>query len=746
MRPDDPKSSPKKYRFLDFELDPAERSLTRNSQAIDLQAQVFDLILYLVEHPGETVSKDELLARVWRNHYLGDAAIAQAVRKARRALGDDGRKQAVIHTVHGRGIRFLPEVAEHRDRTSTELQPSQRFRRLRLAALATTGMAALVLGLVSFFAQPVQTFATERLVIFPFENASGQADLDWLQVGLAQTTALLLDEAGGLQSLTPRDLAEIPTGARAQQMGLLGASRGLEARIEQENGQFTLKWKLISGSSAQVLFGGEIVSGDSSQLARRLADAVLNVLAGQPDAPLPSQPLLQDPLAAELYARSIQAIYSNKNSEARALLQAALTREPASVPLRVAYAQASFDDSDVNQSISTARAVLDDLLLEDPVAAAGLVKTIGIELWNIGEVDASAEMLRRGLELLKGADANGLRASILNALALSLNSQLDHEAAWDSAARAELIFRQLNDPYHLSLVLTNMAYFAEDQGRIFQAGKLHEESLQIRQRYRFPELIAASQYGLARIERRSGNFDRAESLLNRSLATVTELGLAHDTFDNLEELAEINMRQNRWLDAQTRIEQAASIARQNRDSLGMAWANQVLGRLALQRNLVTTETLERIESARTALEGMGQTEDFFRASLELVQALLISRDDNQPLARRAREILLQLAASDGMSHRVLRLQYDATRAEALARDGQRNRAMDAYQELVLRARTIGVIDLEAEYAIRLGRLALSENQNELARSMLAIASRWSADYHRTVELAVALTNAEANPG
>jgi TolB-like protein len=56
------------------------------------------------------VTKDEIVAAVWQGEAVSDASISSRIRSARQAVGDDGARQAVIRTVHGRGFRFIPEV------------------------------------------------------------------------------------------------------------------------------------------------------------------------------------------------------------------------------------------------------------------------------------------------------------------------------------------------------------------------------------------------------------------------------------------------------------------------------------------------------------------------------------------------------------------------------------------------------------------------------------------------------------
>jgi TolB-like protein/DNA-binding winged helix-turn-helix (wHTH) protein len=99
-----------KYRFGEFELDPATVELRAEGELRRLEPQVFALIAYLVENRDRLVSRDELLEKVWDGRVVSDSALASRVKVARRALDDDGRAQRVIRTIHGRGFRFVAEV------------------------------------------------------------------------------------------------------------------------------------------------------------------------------------------------------------------------------------------------------------------------------------------------------------------------------------------------------------------------------------------------------------------------------------------------------------------------------------------------------------------------------------------------------------------------------------------------------------------------------------------------------------
>jgi TolB-like protein len=98
-------------RFADCELDAGRFELRRGGAPVAVEPQVFELIVHLARNPGRLVTKDELIEKVWGGRIVSDAALASRIKSARRALGDDGASQRLIKTVHGRGVRFLGELA-----------------------------------------------------------------------------------------------------------------------------------------------------------------------------------------------------------------------------------------------------------------------------------------------------------------------------------------------------------------------------------------------------------------------------------------------------------------------------------------------------------------------------------------------------------------------------------------------------------------------------------------------------------
>lgn len=99
------------WTFGDYELDPERFQLTRGGALVRLEPQVLSLLIHLVRNRERLVTRDEIVTAVWHGEAASDASIASRVRSARQAVGDDGVRQAMIRTVHGRGYRFVCETA-----------------------------------------------------------------------------------------------------------------------------------------------------------------------------------------------------------------------------------------------------------------------------------------------------------------------------------------------------------------------------------------------------------------------------------------------------------------------------------------------------------------------------------------------------------------------------------------------------------------------------------------------------------
>ena len=98
--------------FSDYELDVGRHELRRAGRVVALEPQVFDVLAYLARNGDRLVTKTALLDEVWGDRFVSESALTSRIKSARRAVGDTGRDQRIIRTIHGRGYRFVATVED----------------------------------------------------------------------------------------------------------------------------------------------------------------------------------------------------------------------------------------------------------------------------------------------------------------------------------------------------------------------------------------------------------------------------------------------------------------------------------------------------------------------------------------------------------------------------------------------------------------------------------------------------------
>lgn len=152
----------KPHRFGAFELDVANRRLSKDGEAVELSARYFDALVLMVTEPGRLITKDRFLDEVWRGVPVTDEALTQCIRSLRRALGDEAGRPRFIETVPKHGYRFVAEVARG-DTTArasgvetvrvgeTASTPPAQAGRLALAGTAGGAVAGAIGGVIYGF-------------------------------------------------------------------------------------------------------------------------------------------------------------------------------------------------------------------------------------------------------------------------------------------------------------------------------------------------------------------------------------------------------------------------------------------------------------------------------------------------------------------------------------------------------------------------------------------------------------------
>jgi DNA-binding winged helix-turn-helix (wHTH) protein/tetratricopeptide (TPR) repeat protein len=98
--------------FRSFRLDPVNQCLWRGENRVPLTPKAFDMLRYLVEHPGRLVTQDEILEKLWPETYVNPEIIKKYILEIRKGLGDRHDKPEFIETFPKRGYQFVAAVSD----------------------------------------------------------------------------------------------------------------------------------------------------------------------------------------------------------------------------------------------------------------------------------------------------------------------------------------------------------------------------------------------------------------------------------------------------------------------------------------------------------------------------------------------------------------------------------------------------------------------------------------------------------
>ena len=187
------RSSPRRVRFGPYVLDRDTGTLRKEGLVVKLAPMPAKLLSLLTGQPGEVVTRETIKRILWPDGTIVDfeQGISFCIKRIRDVLGDDAAKPRYVETVPRSGYRFVAEV--------TPLEALPRATRRKVLPAAAAAILCFGVFAVSYRANEIaDEESPPRVSVLPFENRTGDPDLDWLGLGVSEMLLTELAESKGV--------------------------------------------------------------------------------------------------------------------------------------------------------------------------------------------------------------------------------------------------------------------------------------------------------------------------------------------------------------------------------------------------------------------------------------------------------------------------------------------------------------------------------------------------------------------
>jgi DNA-binding winged helix-turn-helix (wHTH) protein len=245
------------YRFGPFVADRTTYRVVEDGQPLELTPKLLDLLFHFLERPAALVTKEALLADVWRDANVTDNALAQAISDLREALGDRASEPTYILTVARRGYRFVAPVVLETPRAAAATAPA------RAAAAA------------SAVERP-----TSPIAVLDFVNVTGDSEIGWLASGIAETVTSDLASLGRFQVVDRWRVMQASGGdpVSVQQLATtLGLSHAVVGSFQRQGQTLRITARLLDVTRGTTVADAKVDGPLASAFA--LQDAIVTTFA-----------------------------------------------------------------------------------------------------------------------------------------------------------------------------------------------------------------------------------------------------------------------------------------------------------------------------------------------------------------------------------------------------------------------------------------------------------------------------------
>ncbi|MBV9265163.1 MAG: winged helix-turn-helix domain-containing protein, partial [Acidobacteriaceae bacterium] len=341
------------YEFGPFRIDPEKEVLLRAGEHVSLTPKMFQILLVLVRHSKEVVTKDDLMKAVWLDTFVEETNLTRNVFALRKALGESKENRYII-TVPGRGYRFAEDVrlvpgqevsivAASYSKVQVQVKETKSWRWIWAAVIL---LSAIAVGTVRLLRprRPVLT-GKDTVVLADFANSTGDPVFDatlrqGMEVQLEQSPFLSLISGQRIRHTLrlmgqSGDAPLTPALAREVCMRT-GSAAVLEGSIAPLGSQYVLGLRATNCRTGDLLDEEQVQAAKKEDVLRGLTQIAsifrtrvgeLLALVKQHDTPL-AEATTSSLEALKAYSEAWKVVYASGSTSAVPFVKRALEIDP----------------------------------------------------------------------------------------------------------------------------------------------------------------------------------------------------------------------------------------------------------------------------------------------------------------------------------------------------------------------------------------------------------------------------------
>jgi TolB-like protein/DNA-binding winged helix-turn-helix (wHTH) protein len=404
-------------RFGSFELNLASGELARNGRKIHLPDQAIQILLMLLERPGEVVTREQIQARLWPSGTVVefDHGINSSIRRLRAALDDSAEQPRYVETLAKRGYRFIfPCEVEPAESVVPERRRPHKWLWGVVAAfviaLAAAGSIYLSGRLHVANAAPITSIA-----VLPLVNATQDSNAEYLSDGISEEIINRLSAAPHLKVIARTSAFRFRgKDVDVQKAGHdLGVGAILTGTLTKRGDSVIVQTDLVDASNGSELWGEQYKRsmGDLQNVQAEIATEIaekLRLRLSDDDQKRLTKRFTENPEAYDLYLKSAHA---SNDSEFASYLHQAIAKDPNFALAYVGLAQ-YYDGQGLSRKLAAEEAFTKEksaaikaLEIDDNLGEAHV--SLGQALLGLWDWRGAEREFKRGIEL----NANGSHAS-----------------------------------------------------------------------------------------------------------------------------------------------------------------------------------------------------------------------------------------------------------------------------------------------------------------------------------------------